>query len=204
MAWKPNYVETEELKAFLRINDSVDDTQLGLAISGASKAIDLSCNRQFGKVAVAEQRFYTARWDRQRLRWVVDVDDLMDVTGLDAVVQDAAGNDVGTIDAYVLEPRNAAANARPWTQLVVRPASTGKPTGCEGELAITALWGWSAVPDAIKEATMLQASRFHARRVSPYGVAGSPDSGTELRLLARLDVDVAVMVGPYRRWWGGA
>lgn len=200
----PNYVETEELRAFLRINDSVDDTQLGLAISASSRAIDVSCNRQFGKVAVAEQRFYSARYDWSRVRWIVEIDDLMDATGFAAEVQDADGNTVGTIDDYVLEPRNAASNARPWTQLMVRSGSAAKPIGRQDEVAVTALWGWSAVPNTIKTATLLQSSRFHARRESPYGVAGSPNLGSELRLLARLDVDVAVMVGAYRRWWGGA
>lgn len=204
MAWKPDYVTAEELKAFLRIFDSVDDTQLGLAISGASRAIDVSCNRQFGKVALAEQRFYTAHYDRTRCRWIVDIDDLMDITGFEAEVQDADGNTVGAIDEYTLEPRNAAAEGRPWTRLVVRPGSAFRPTGLENEVAASALWGWTSTPDTIKQACLLQASRFFARRESPYGVAGSPDLGSELRLLARLDVDVAVMVGAFRRWWAGA
>jgi hypothetical protein len=64
---------------------------------------------------------------------------------------------------------------------------------------VTALWGWSAVPPAIEQATLLQASRLLIRRDSPYGVAGSPEAGTEIRLLARLDPDVDVAVAPYRR-----
>ena len=117
---------------------------------------------------------------------------------------DSEGVTVGTIDDYVLEPRNAAVKGRPWTQMLVRPNSQFKPTGAADEVAVTALWGWSAVPATIEAATKLQASRFLSRRESPYGVAGSPDTGSELRLLARLDVDVAVMVSDFRRWWGGA
>jgi len=65
-------------------------------------------------------------------------------------------------------------------------------------------WGWSAVPVPVKEATYLQASRFHSRRDSPYGIAGSPDQGSELRLLSRVDPDVAVSLSDFVRWWAAA
>lgn len=204
MAWAPSYATTAQVRAFARIGDDADDTELDLAVASASRAIDTTCNRQFGVVGSAEERFYTARWDAKRCRWVVDIDDLMSTSGFAAETQDADGDTVGAIDDYLLEPRNAAARGRPWTLLVVKPDSSFKPTGRTGEVAITALWGWTAVPDPIVNATMLQANRLFARRTSPYGVAGSPDVGSELRLLARLDPDVAVAVGPYRRWWGAA
>lgn len=206
MAWKPAYATTEAMKAFLDIKngDSVDDTYLDLAVEAASRAIDVSCNRQFGVVSVAEERFYTARFDLENRRWYVPIDDLMTVTSFAAEVQDVDGNTVGAIDSYVMEPRNGLQTGRPWTTLMVRPGSAASPTGRKDEVAITALWGWTSVPETIKQATLLQASRFHARRFSPYGVAGSPDLGSELRLLAKLDVDVALMVNPYRRWWGAA
>lgn len=204
MAWAPDYVTSAELKSYLNIDDSADDTELGYAITAASRAIDQDAGRQFGVVASAEERFYTARYDRDRCRWVVDIDDLMSTSGFDAQVQDTDGVDVGQINDYFLEPRNAAAQGRPWTLLVVKPDSSYKPTGLANEVAITALWGWTAVPSAVKQATLLQASRLFSRRTSPYGIAGSPDTGSELRLLARLDVDVAVALRPYRRWWAAA
>jgi uncharacterized phiE125 gp8 family phage protein len=204
MAWAPNYVTTAELRSYLNISDSADDTELDLAIAAASRAVDTDTNRQFGVVGSAEERFYTARWDRKRCRWVVDIDDLMSTSNFDAQIQDTDGVDVGQVNDYFLEPRNAAARARPWTQLVVKPDSTYKPTGLANEVAITALWGWTAVPDTVKQATRLQASRLFARRTSPYGIAGSPDVGSELRLLARVDPDVSVALRSYRRWWGAA
>lgn len=204
MAWAPDYVSVAELKSYLRISDSDDDTELAVHVAAASRAIDQDTNRQFGVVASAEERFYTGRWDRDRCRWVIEFDDLMSVTNFDAQVQDGDGTDLGAITDYVLEPRNAAAKGRPWERMVVRPNSTFKPTGSEDEVAITALWGWTAIPTAVKEAARLQASRFSARRDSPFGVAGSPDTGSELRLLSRVDPDVSVSLRPYRRWWAGA
>lgn len=58
------------------------------------------------------------------------------------------------------------------------------------------------IPDAVKLACLLQASRFFIRKNAPFGVAGSPQDGSEIRLLARLDPDVLVMLGPFISWWG--
>lgn len=204
MAWAPDYISSTELKSYLHIDDTNDDTEIALAITASSRAVDLCCSqgniaRQFG-VVTAEERFYTPRWDRRRNRWVIEIDDLMSTVGFDPQLQDSDGNDVGAINDYILEPRNAAAKGRPWTLLVVKPTSTYTPTGIEYEAAFTAPWGWSTVPSPVKQATRLQASRFFARRNSPYGVAGSPDDGSEMRLLSKVDPDVSVMLGSFKRW----
>ena len=198
MAWAPDYVSTAELKAYVRISDAVDDATLALAISAASRAVDRHCNRQFGSVAGPELRRYTAEWDRRLSRWRVQFDDLMSVSAFSAEA------DAGIIDVYDLKPVNAAVKSRPWTEMVVDPDSTYRPIGTQDEVAVTAVWGWTSVPDTIKQAVLLQSSRLFSRRTSPFGVAGSPDLGSELRLLAKLDPDVAVTLGPYIRWWGAS
>jgi hypothetical protein len=194
VAWKPDYVLTAELKAYLRITDVVDDTELALIATAASRAVDRHTKRQFGVVAAAEERRYTAKWDRRRCRWVIVVDDLMTTTGL--VLTAAAGE----IDSYTLEPVNAAQEGRPWERIVVDPDSAVKPTGEEYGVTGEALWGWTAVPSTVKLASRLQSSRFVARRDSPFGVAGSPELGSELRLLAKVDPDVGLMLTEYIRW----
>lgn len=54
---------------------------------------------------------------------------------------------------------------------------------------------FSPVPSMVKLATQLQASRWAKRRDAPFGIAGSPEMGSELRLLARLDPDVEILLG---------
>jgi uncharacterized phiE125 gp8 family phage protein len=198
MVWAPDYVTAAELKSYLRIADTADDAELALAITTASRAIDGFCHRQFGQVAAAEERSYTAYWDRRARVWVIAFDDLQDITGLTVTVE------AGTVDAYTLEPVNAAQEGRPFTRLYVDPASVGKPTTQRNDVTIDAVWGWDAVPAAVEQATLLQASRFHARRFSPYGVAGSPEQGSEMRLLAKLDPDVELALSRAKliRWWG--
>lgn len=193
MAWAPDYVTAAELKAYLRINDAVDDVQIALAVTAASRAVDRNCNRQFGQVAAPEARTYTARWDVQRRKYVVDIDDLMTVTGL-SISTDAAVTD------YSLKPSNAAPKGKPWTLLVLNEGGTCEDDG----VTVTAQFGWAAVPTAVKQATLMQAARFFKRRDAAFGVAGSPELGSELRLLAKVDPDVAVALGPYQRWWAVA
>lgn len=193
MAWKPDYITSAELKSYLRIFDTVDDAEIAVAVTAASRAIDDHCNRQFGKVDAAEERLYTARPDYERGRWVVDIDDLMTATGLVVTIAGVATT------AFTKEPVNAAPKTRPWTRLVVDSDSPVTPTGDPYEVSATAVWGWTAVPVAVKQAARLQGSRFHSRRDSPYGIAGSPDQGSELRLLSRVDPDVGVSLRDYRR-----
>jgi hypothetical protein len=199
MAWAPDYITTAELKSFLLIDDTNDDNQLAVAITAASSAINRFCGRQFGKVDSAELRTYTARWDRHRVHqaWVVDIDDVATTSGAIVTVNGTAVTD------YKLEPRNAVAKGKVWTELVFGRSAEAFPTvATDHEVDITMSWGWPAFPVAIQQATYLQASRFHARRDSPYGVAGSPQDGSELRLLANLDPDVQVSLNDYVRRWG--
>jgi hypothetical protein len=205
--WAPDYASTSELASLVRIEDTLDDAQLALALSTASRAVDHATGRQFGLVASAEVRYYTARWDRRAYRWMVEVDDLMTSTGLAMSVDLLGRGDyIFTVDtAYIgLRPSNASAKARPWTNLTILPTSPTQMTEMVDGIKVTGRWGWTSVPDTIKQATLLQASRFLARRDAPFGVAGSPAAGAEVRLLAKVDPDVAVSVAPYRRWWGAA
>lgn len=196
MAWEPSYATTEELSSYVRIDDLEDEVELALAITAASRAIDHAAGRQFGLTS-AETRRYTARRDYERGFWAVDVDDFVLVTGAGVVV-----SGVGTVTAYDKEPINAAQRGRPWTLIAFNANSEFQPCGIRNEVEVTALWGWSSVPDTIKQATLLQASRVFTRRSAPFGVAGSPDTGSELRLLAKVDPDVAVLIRDYSRTRG--
>lgn len=207
MAWAPAYASTAELRAYLRIpaGDTADDTHIDLAAEAASRAIDHHCNRQFGQITTAEARVYTPRWDRHRLRWVIETDDISTTDDLAIMVDDDDDETFDlAVDDYRLHPFNASELGRPWERIIVDPDSTNIPVNAEGSVEVTAEWGWSAVPDTIKNACLLQGARFWQRQQAPFGVAGSPELGSELRLLQKVDVDVAVMLRPFVRWWGAA
>lgn len=194
MTWRPVYATAADLKGFVRVSGAVDDAFIALDLAAASRAVDRATHRQFGVVAAVEARTYPVRYSRHRCRWIATIDDLQTAVG--AVFP--AG-----VDPPTLEPRNAVLDGFAWTEA----HWTADPRATDGTATITALWGWSqvpagattAVPDAVKLATLLQGSRLVARRESPFGVAGSPQNGSELRLLERLDPDVAVIVKAYTR-----
>lgn len=202
MPWAPDYITPQQLADYLRVDDQVDDDELTDAVAGASRAVDRATFRQFGTTDGPEARVFKATWSYSRGAWVVECDDFHVIPT--AIVVDTArdGSYSGVVDpaTYAVPlPANAAQTGRPWERLVLRSGSGVTLYGTDGEVRVTTTWGWSEVPSTVMTATKLQASRLHARRSAPFGIAGSPDSGSELRLLARVDPDVAVMLGDYRR-----
>lgn len=200
MPWAPNYATVDDLAAYVRIplDDVQDDAQLALALAGASRAIDQTCRRQFGAEASPVARVYTPRMDPHIRRVVVDIDDLMVDEDLTVEVDsDGSGAFATAVMDYQLGPVNAAADGKPWTRI-----SGSFPVDAPESVKVTARWGWSTVPSPVAQACLIQASRLLGRRDSPYGVAGSPEAGSEMRLLAKVDPDVAVLLRHYtRRWW---
>lgn len=188
MTWAPTYAFIADFKDYVPSfgSDTVDDNQLSLVLEAASRAVDRFCNRQFGNVSPAQQRFYQPSIDWERRTWVVDIDDLQNVTGL-VVLLDG----VDVTSKVVLTPRNALQDGEPYISMDL--------PGSGSEVAVTALWGWLAVPVPVKLATLMQAARFFKRRVSPFGIAGSPETGSELRLLAKVDPDVSVTLTDFQR-----
>ncbi len=207
MALYPDYATAAQVKASLRITDTDDDTALAVAITAASRAIDQWTNRQFGLNGSAVPRYFTYSGECIDGRWSVPIFDVQTSTGLvvkfdlddDAVYEQTVtyGTD------FDLWPWNAQADSRPWTHLSFRRDAVASPICAARAIEVTANWGWSAVPTAVTQACILQAARFFTRRDSPYGIAGSPDLGSEMRLLAQLDPDVRALLQPYRKWWGG-
>lgn len=191
MSWKPAYASLTQMRDWLRlreIENTDDDALLRIKLNAASRAVDGTCGgRQFGKDDAPKTRECGAlRWSRTFAAYTAEIPDLMDTTDL---VFTLDGVEL-TADQFKLCPRTAPSDERPYTYVKILTTPTG-----DGELDGLASWGWNAPwPDEITESTMLQASRLNIRRDSPYGIAGGADGGGELRLLARLDPDIAPLV----------
>lgn len=168
-----SYVSVAEIAEFCRIPDDADDAWLALIAASVTATVDQACNRSF-QVAVSDSRAFFAEFDRIADRYVVFTDDFVSV---DSAV-DSDGNDL---------------------EFVVDGNHTLVFDEDPGEVLVTADFGYDAVPESVKLACLLQASRLVMRRDSPLGVAGSP--GSEMRLLARLDPDVETLLRPYKRRW---
>jgi hypothetical protein len=199
MGWAPPYATAAELAHFMGDAVATDDAELTLAIETASRSVDRITGRQFGSLDAPESRQYSARYDTYRRRWIIDTDDFATT---DAMAVETIGSQYDSlIESWLPAPVNAVVDGKVWTQLVIDSGSAVVPTAAEGGVRVTATWGWPQVPQTIKLATLIQASRLFARRHAPFGVAGNPEVG-QLRLLERLDPDVAISVRPFARVWG--
>lgn len=195
MPWRPDYVSATEVAGYLRVDDAVDNAQFGIWATAASRAIDKRCNRQFGQLAAPAARTYRRApfYDPSTGLWLLEIDDVQDLTGL--LVNGVAYASSGAI----LLPDNAPADGEPWQRIGMVTWPIPPAPGLPIANVITARWGWTAVPVQVPAAAYLQCARWNIRRDSPYGIAGSPDQGSEMRLLAKLDPDVATTLAGLSR-----
>jgi hypothetical protein len=194
MAISQGYSTLAETKAALRITDSIDDSLLEMAIESASRLIDAYCARSFYNAGTAA-RYFVADTD-----WLTNIDDAISITQV--ATDTSADGDFDIIwqaTDYQLEPLNGRVDglAVPYNGIRAIDSYTFPIWGGEGLVKVTGTWGWSAVPTAIKQATIIQASRIFKRLDSPLGVLSSPDLGF-IRVGSRLDPDVAQLVDSYR------
>lgn len=187
MAWAPAYATLAQARAYLQVSDDNTDDDLWIEslVMSASRAVDAHCNRQFGWAAAT--RTYPGS-DAVPLGtgepgWLLSTTDIQELLGATVAV----GGLVLDESAYQGWPRENYLEGKPFTGLLLAAAPTA-------DVAITTTWGWMSVPDQACNATLLQTARWHVRRQSPYGTAGSPGDASEMRLLARLDPDVSTML----------
>lgn len=194
IGWAPDYIELEDLKAFLRIpdDDQEDDVQLALAITAASRSIDHCCNRQFGLTEM-ESRFYSPYYDSRARTYIVTIDDCFAVSGITVNPDDE-------ITDYSLKPSNAAAKGLPYTYLVL---DTAPPTMDADSIEIEGEWGWEEIPSAVQNACLLQASAFFSRRESVMGIEGSSEFGTPFRVSRYVEPHVDLMLRDFKLAWAG-
>ncbi len=211
------YASMSEFRTYLRVTATTDATdpdsalELG-ALEAAARAIENYCSRHFEVEAAAAtaRLFGPPIWPQLFVPPVVrprhrnpyiTIDDLADPATITSVKTDLIGDGdfINTITTYRMGGHNLG-YGRPYTRLLFDQGTTLPST--PESIEVTAKWGWTAIPQTITAANLLQAARFFKRRDSVYGIAGSPEMGNEMRLLQELDRDVGVMLGGFKRNWG--
>ncbi len=191
-----DYVALSELKTALGISGSGDDDFLNLGIDAAEQAINDLCGRKFTADGSASARTYRAQ------SYLAVTDDISTLTGL--VVKTDTSAD-GTFDTtwtastdYQVEPLNNITKGRSVNNLRAIGSYTFPVYG-DGQVSVevTAKWGWPAVPDTVKQAALMLASRLYGRKASPMGVIGVGDFGPVR--ISRSDPDIAFLLMDYKR-----
>jgi hypothetical protein len=193
MAITNGYATLQEVKNSLRITDNIDDSLLETAIESASRMIDGFTARTFSNAGTAIRNF--AATDDLNLI----IDDAI------SVIEVASTDEIG--DTYTvwkatdfqLEPLNSRSDGlyMPYTGIRAVNDYAWPVVDQQALCRITGVWGWPAVPMAIRQATVIQSSRLFKRLDSPLGVAGFGDLGA-IRVGRYLDPDVEQLAMPFR------
>lgn len=193
-----NYCTVDQLKAALRITDSVDDTLLTNAIDAASRFVDGHCQRDFGAASGTATKDYIPSGLMERLP-ILDATAVLSVKIDDDLDGSFATTLVAGVD-YQLEPVNSEVSGLDWPYTSIVPIEDGYWPIEYGRktVRVEATYGWPAVPAAVEQATLMQASRLFARLDSPLGVAGFGEMGA-MRVSFKVDPDVAMLLNPFRR-----
>jgi hypothetical protein len=195
------YCTLADVKAALRLNDNLDDTLIENSINSASRMIDQYCNRYFYSGSPGEVRYF-APYDNYHC-WI---DDCQTITSLQTASNDLTVYDVTWASSdYEKAPQNSLANGgySPYTQLIAVGNYLFPTFAGSALVKVTGTWGWVAVPEPIKFACIIQASRLYKRLESPLGIAGVSDIGV-MRVGSSVDGDVAQLCNPFRLLRTGA
>lgn len=194
MAITNGYCSLSQIKAAVRITDSVDDALLEMAVESASRMIDAECDRNFYSSGTATRDFIPND------DYTVDTDDL---TTIVSVKLDDAGEltfpiTLATTD-YQREPVNqrVSGNAFPITRLRMIGDYLLPIWGRQATVRIEGVYGFTPQPIQITQACVIQASRIFKRLDSPLGVAGFGDMGA-IRV-GKVDPDVAMLIRPFKK-----
>ena len=195
------YCSAEELKSRLRITGTIDDLEVALAVAAASRAVDGYCDRYFYR-AVDIRTFIPDDLYETR------VDDFVSVTTL---ATDPAGT---TPQGGSFPITWAAADYQPWPY---NPGNLGEPwpytrikaVGSktfpwvipqilmrQDRVQLTAVYGWPAVPQAVKTATLITAAEL-------FRMKGVPSAGEVIGehpiAIVGANPMAGVLLAPYMR-----
>lgn len=201
MAVTNGYCTLADVKAALRITDTIDDVLIESSINSACRMIDQYCNRYFYSSSAGEVRYYKA--NDGFVCWIDDAQSIASIvtSSTDPLIFDTtwqAGD-------YQVLPANRVANGAYYPINAITATDNYLfPVWADIALVqVTGQFGWSLVPEPIKFASIIQASRLFKRLESPLGVAGVSDIGI-MRVGANIDGDVAQLINPFRLLRTGA
>ncbi len=173
--------------------------QLERAITAASRAVDTHTGRRFWRDEVPTVRHYRTQW--------TDIAWIDDVASTDGIVITTDDNGDGswattwTVGDFELWPYDADQRdplAHAWWRIEALDKAFPVWRGRKS-LRVTATFGWSGIPAAVNEATILKAAQLFQRKDAVFGVAGFADFGAVR--ITRKDPDVIDLLASYVRGW---
>jgi hypothetical protein len=202
------YCTLVELKAWLDIGDTADDSQLEVTIEAASRWIDAQTGRRF--FTEADTRYYTAT--NPHYLYLDDVYRVDNAPSSFALTTD--DNADGTYETtwatsdYILKPVNgspfdAAGAKAPYTSLEVNihAGDYSLPVNVQNGVKIVADFGYSeTTPQNIKAACLMTSARLWKRKGAIFGIAGTAQLGVQaVQAVIAKELDIMGLLQPYRK-----
>lgn len=194
------YCTLAELRTWMGDSGSIlPTTVLEDAINATSRMIDQHCDRRFWKDASPTTRKYkVTEWD---IAWVDDIADASSVIVRTDDLDDGSFSFQWAASDFELSPYDSDVDSTtPYAFYRIHaigsrsfPVNDYKRT-----LQVTALFGWSAVPEQIKQACLMKANMIALRKDSPYGIAGFSEFGV-VRINRTEDPEITRLISPFVR-----
>ena len=188
------YVTAEELKALLGITGTeYQDAAIELACAAARDVIDGYMGTEF--TPTTETRYFTGRIGDLEMT----VGDLSSITTL-KLDRDADGVYEETLvegTDFYLDPVNASLDTIPGRVITLRRPGSRRWPRWERSVQINGVFGWTEVPNAVKQASVFLANRWLNRtRSAPFGVlVATTNDAVAMARLGKIDPDVETLLG---------
>ncbi|QDP46750.1 MAG: hypothetical protein Tp156SUR915002_40 [Prokaryotic dsDNA virus sp.] len=199
------YVSTADLKNYIGLTGSGQDTNISNAIQSASRQIDRICGRRFFQDATANAKTFTPKSNL-----FLETPDISTTTGL-IVKLDTTDNGsydkTLTIDTdFIVMPTNprvlgsGAGEHEPYTEIRILNTRSSERFDPDiiNNVQITAKFGFAIIPEDIKQATLIQGLRLFKRKDTPFNVFGNETTGT-IELFNKFDPDAMSLLKNFRR-----
>lgn len=193
------YATLADVKAAFRIIDDVDDTLLELSIESASREIDGWCERVFYNAGTATRVYVPTD------SFLVETEDLISVTTLKtSSTGDTFDTTWSAPGDYQLEPLNGISGGLTVPRNRIRAIGSyvfplwdpRNINAHEATVQVTGVFGFEAIPTAVKQACIILSQRGFKRYDTPLGI--TYDELGAMRV-GRVDPDVEKLLSPYKK-----
>lgn len=191
-------ITTAELAAHVGITDSNDNTALAYAAAAACQSVQGWCGRTFDVAGVtATARYFWVRDSRE-----VQIDDCTEITAVATDSGDAASWATAlTTSDYSAQPIDGVgptgATGFPLDRIVGRNSYRFP---CDNvtvpAVKVTAKWGWAAIPDSVKLATLMIGAEHHRSRGGSVEFFTAEGNFVQIRRNGM----VRDLLAPFRAW----
>lgn len=190
------YATTAQLKSYLGITGTGDDTLIASLLRRAQAAIDTYTGRTF-EASKDETRYYTVGEDNEQETLYLDAD----LCAITSVVTSADADSPVTLSTtdYVTLPRNIT----PYHAIRLLAScdySWDYADDPENGITVTGRWAYSITPpnDIIHACLRLAAFYYRQKDAQVYDVTAIPDAGV-ITVPQGIPADVERMLIPYRK-----